>query len=260
MPFRTGRSNEAAAHPRWLHNAWQRRRLRGRTAAEPLLAYLASPQPERDQDWRNGRYLALDLETTGGEAGRDDILSFGWLCLDGPEIRLASARHRLVQPRRNLSEENVSIHRITDDQAAEGESLRVVLADFLADLQGRVLIAHYSPTEHPVDQDGTGLLAAAHLHVVADGEDAGEHRLQIAGDGDFLHRVGDLAVLDPVAGGAARVVAGDVVDAVAEQFGDQQAAPMRASSRRGRARRAGMIRLWLPPALPVVCMPSLRAV
>jgi DNA polymerase III subunit epsilon len=129
------------------HNAWQRRRLRGRTAAEPLLAYLASPQPERDQDWRNGRYLALDLETTGGEAGRDDILSFGWLCLDGPEIRLASARHRLVQPRRNLSEENVSIHRITDDQAAEGESLRVVLGDFLADLQGRVLIAHYSPTE-----------------------------------------------------------------------------------------------------------------
>jgi DNA polymerase-3 subunit epsilon len=129
------------------HNAWQRRRLRGRTAAEPLLAYLASPRPEREQDWRNGRYLALDLETTGGEACRDDILSFGWLCLDGPEIRLASARHRLVQPRRNLSEENVSIHRITDDQAAEGESLRVVLGDFLADLQGRVLIAHYSPTE-----------------------------------------------------------------------------------------------------------------
>lgn len=130
-----------------LHNAWQRRRLRGQAAAEPLLAYLASPRPERDQDWRDGRYLALDLETTGGEADRDDILSFGWLCLDGPEIRLASARHRLVQPRRKLSEENVSIHRITDDQAAEGESLRAVLADFLADLQGRVLIAHYSPTE-----------------------------------------------------------------------------------------------------------------
>jgi DNA polymerase-3 subunit epsilon len=130
-----------------LHNAWQRRRLRGRPEAEPLLAYLASPRPERNLDWRQGRYLALDLETTGGDAKRDDILSFGWLCLDGPEILLTTARHRLVQPRRALAEDNVSIHRITDDQAAEGESLRTVLADFLADLQGRVLIAHYSPTE-----------------------------------------------------------------------------------------------------------------
>lgn len=130
-----------------MHAAWQHRRLRGQAAAEPLLAYLDSPRPERNQDWRHGRYLALDLETTGGDAGRDDILSFGWLCLDGPEILLASARHRLVQPRRNLTEENVSIHRITDDRAAEGESLRAVLADFLRDLQGRVLIAHYSPTE-----------------------------------------------------------------------------------------------------------------
>lgn len=130
-----------------LQDAWQRRQLRGRRAAEPLLAYLDSPRPERNQDWRSSRYLALDLETTGGEAGRDDILSFGWLCLDGAEIRLDSARHRLVRPRRNLTEENVSIHRITDDRAAEGESLRAVLADFLGDLRGRVLIAHYSPTE-----------------------------------------------------------------------------------------------------------------
>lgn len=130
-----------------LHDAWLRRRLRGRPEAEPLLAYVDSPRPAPNLDWHRGRYLALDLETTGGEAGRDDILSFGWLCLDGAEIQLASARHRLVRPRRSLSEDNVSIHRITDDRAAKGESLRVVLADFLADLQGRVLIAHYSPTE-----------------------------------------------------------------------------------------------------------------
>lgn len=132
---------------RILQDAWLRRRLRDRPGSEPMLAYLDSPRPARDQDWRAARYLALDLETSGGKAASDDILSFGWLCLDGPEIRLASARHRLVRPRRSLSEENVGIHRITDDRAAEGESLRAVLADFLADLQGRVLIAHYSPTE-----------------------------------------------------------------------------------------------------------------
>lgn len=130
-----------------LRQNWQIRRLRGKAEAAPLLAYLESPQAQHGLDWREARYLALDLETSGGNAGRDDILSFGWVCIEGPEIRLDSARHRLVRPRRNLTEANVSIHRITDDRAAEGDALRKVLTDFLADLQGRVLVAHYSPTE-----------------------------------------------------------------------------------------------------------------
>jgi DNA polymerase-3 subunit epsilon len=126
---------------------WQARRLRGKAAAAPLLAQLNTPLADPGQDWRFARYLALDLETTGGDPQRDDILSFGWVCLEGPEIRLDSARHRLVLPRRALNEASVTIHRITDDRAAAGEKLRSVLADFLAALQNRVLIAHYTPTE-----------------------------------------------------------------------------------------------------------------
>lgn len=126
---------------------WQTRRLRGRPAAAPLLAYLDGPVPDRQLAWRDAGYLALDLETTGSDPARDDILSFGWVCLDGPEIRLDTARHRLVRPRRALNEASVAVHRITDDRAAKGEALRSVLTDFLADLRGRVLIAHYSPTE-----------------------------------------------------------------------------------------------------------------
>lgn len=130
-----------------LRKSWQIHRLRGKAEAAPLLAYLESPPAQHGLDWRKVRYLALDLETSGGDAALDDILSFGWVCIEDAEIRLSSARHRLVQPRRSLTEANVSIHRITDDRAAEGEALRDVLTDFLTDLQGRVLIAHYSPTE-----------------------------------------------------------------------------------------------------------------
>lgn len=130
-----------------MRKRWQIHRLRGKAEAAPLLTYLESPQAQHGLDWRKARYLALDLETSGGDAARDDILSFGWVCIDDAEVRLSSAHHRLVQPRRSLTEANVSIHRITDDRAAEGEALRDVLTDFLADLQGRVLVAHYSPTE-----------------------------------------------------------------------------------------------------------------
>lgn len=126
---------------------WQAASLRRSAAAGPLVSYLDTPLPDRNGDWRATRYLALDLETTGGDPARDDILSFGWVCLDGPEIRLATARHRLVLPRRALNEASVTIHRITDDRAAGGAPLRHVLDEFLADLMGRVLIAHYTPTE-----------------------------------------------------------------------------------------------------------------
>ena len=49
-----------------------------------------------------------------------------------------------------------------------------------------------------------------------------EHLPEVAGDRDFLDRVADLPALHPEAAGAARVVAGDVVDALADQFGHQQ--------------------------------------
>ena len=48
--------------------------------------------------------------------------------------------------------------------------------------------------------------------VVADALHRVEHVEEIARDGDLLHRVGQLAVLDPEARGAARVVPGDPVD------------------------------------------------
>src|SRR5580765_6147853 len=75
---------------------------------------------------------------------------------------------------------------------------------------------------HVVDQDRAAGTAAAHQHVAADRGHALEDVAQVAGDGDLLHRVADLAAFHPVAGGAARIVAGDEVDAVAEQLGDQQ--------------------------------------
>ena len=65
-----------------------------------------------------------------------------------------------------------------------------------------------------------------------------QHRAQVAGDGAFVDRPHDRAVLDPEAAGAARVVAGGRVDRGADQRGDEQArCPSRraASSRRDRA-------------------------
>ena len=67
-----------------------------------------------------------------------------------------------------------------------------------------------------------GVGAVAEFQV-AGRRQAAEHVLEVAGDGDFRNRKGDLAILDPEAGGAAAVIAGDAIDAHAHQFGDIEA-------------------------------------
>ncbi len=76
---------------------------------------------------------------------------------------------------------------------------------------------------HLFYQHGAGLeagaliLVAPHRHYVA------EHLGQVAGDGDLLDRIEDLAVLDPETGGAAGIVAVDDIDPLPHQLGYQQA-------------------------------------
>src|SRR5436309_14337937 len=48
--------------------------------------------------------------------------------------------------------------------------------------------------------------AAPKLQVTADHVNIGEHLFEIPGDGDFLHRIGQFAVLDPNSGGSPRTV------------------------------------------------------
>src|SRR5215470_10411351 len=64
--------------------------------------------------------------------------------------------------------------------------------------------------------------AEAELEIVG-GRELTEHVDQIAGDGHFAHGIAALAVLDPEAGGAAAVIAGDLVDAHADEIGDIEA-------------------------------------
>src|SRR5512134_87440 len=64
----------------------------------------------------------------------------------------------------------------------------------------------FTRDRHVLHEDRAGRAAAAHHHVAAYGRDLLEHLLQVAGDGYLFDRKSDLAALDPVAGGAARVV------------------------------------------------------
>jgi len=126
---------------------WKRRRLLRKAPPGPMRDYLAKPFPAAGSDWRAVEFLAIDLETTGLDHRKDVILSFGHVTLSGGTIVLASSEHRVVRIDRDIPAASAVIHQITDDQAALGEDLAVVLADLLAVLAGKVLIAHHASVE-----------------------------------------------------------------------------------------------------------------
>ena len=126
---------------------WRRRMLLRRAPPGPLRDYLARPMPSPRTEWRAVDYLAIDLETTGLDRRKDAILSVGHVTLRGGRIELASATHRVVRIAGLVPAASAVIHQITDDQAALGEDLGVVLPDLLAVLAGKVLIAHHARVE-----------------------------------------------------------------------------------------------------------------
>ncbi len=126
---------------------WRRRWRLRRLAACPLRDYLATPFPRPGCDYKVVEYVAVDLETTGLDARRDQILSIGWVRITGNRIHLDSSRHRLVRVTGDIPADSAVIHQITDDEAARGLELASALPELLADLSGRVLIAHHARVE-----------------------------------------------------------------------------------------------------------------
>src|SRR6266436_5866521 len=84
---------------------------------------------------------------------------------------------------------------------------------------GSLLGAGY---RHAADQHGGSSRAVAKDEVGAHAFDGLEHFEEVACDGDLLDRIRQLSVVDPQADGAPRIVAGDAVDAEADQLRDVQ--------------------------------------
>ena len=141
---------------------WRRRWRLRRLPPGPLHEYLSVPFPPSSRDYRDVEYIAVDLETTGLDPRKDQILSLGWVRVDGNRVDLASARHRLVRVEGAIPAASAVIHQITDDLAATGAELAVALQEFLEALRGRVMIAHHAQVER-------GFLGAACKRLLGGG-------------------------------------------------------------------------------------------
>lgn len=91
------------------------------------------------------RFVALDMETTGFKAGKDKVVSIGWVELGIDAIALSTARYFVLQGA-DVGH-SATIHGITDTEVAAGAQAADVFAQFLDVLQGKALVAHFAHLE-----------------------------------------------------------------------------------------------------------------
>lgn len=139
-----------------LVDSRRRRRAARRLSDGPLRQYLDQSPPDPRTSLADLPLLAVDVETTGLDPRVDEVVSLGFLPVDGDRIMLGGARSMLVRPHEGAYEAGVgqsaTMHGITDDAVASGVSAVEALDAFFDALAGRVLLAHYTRME-------TGFLA-----------------------------------------------------------------------------------------------------
>ncbi len=91
--------------------------------------------------------LAMDFETTGLSARRDDIVSIGLVPMSLERIRLRDSRHWLLKPRTALRDESVVIHGITHSEVAKAPDLNTLFITLLEQMAGKVLVVHHRGIE-----------------------------------------------------------------------------------------------------------------
>jgi len=116
-----------------------------RSARGPLADYYKVPLQPPSTPADELRLLAIDIETTGLDAGSDAVLSIGYLPVDGDTIVLGGAANLVLQGA--SVGQSATIHGLTDDVIAGGVPREEAVAATLAALAGRVLLAHHDVIE-----------------------------------------------------------------------------------------------------------------
>ncbi len=132
---------------RFLGKDYRRKKALAKARPGPLADFLATPFPDGKSDCRELEIVALDLETTGLDPGKDLILSIGLVNIDHFGVKLGTAWHSIVRIDRAIPGDSAVIHQITDDQSAAGEPIEELLPQLLARLAGKPMLVHYSPIE-----------------------------------------------------------------------------------------------------------------
>ncbi|GAB5488798.1 MAG: exonuclease domain-containing protein [Parasphingorhabdus sp.] len=135
--------------PRWIaRSLWQRRwdQALERAANTPLENYYRKESPHDDTSLNSLQIIAIDFESDGLSADAA-LLEVGWTGMNCKVIDLSTAQRERIAAQNPLQEVAVTVHRITDTEAADGKAERAVLNNLVDLLAGKAILAHFAQIE-----------------------------------------------------------------------------------------------------------------
>jgi DNA polymerase-3 subunit epsilon len=92
--------------------------------------------------WRDARFVAVDIETTGLDPQRDEIVSFAAVPVEDGRVVAAAAVRGLVRPSSPPAGTSVEIHGLRAADLAGAPSAEEALAPLVTVLRDRIPVAH----------------------------------------------------------------------------------------------------------------------
>ena len=101
----------------------------------------------RSPSWREARFIAIDVETTGLDPRRDEVISFAGIPIESARIVPSESVHGLVRPRATPTSAAIEIHRLREEDLATAPRAPDALAPLEARMRGRIPVVHASWVE-----------------------------------------------------------------------------------------------------------------
>ena len=105
-------------------------------------AYQAAKRPSPGTPWAEAHYAVVDLETTGLDPRRDEIISFASVPINKGRAVVGAACTANVRPAQMPAAETIRIHGLRPLDLETAPPLPEVLDLIVESLTGRVLVAH----------------------------------------------------------------------------------------------------------------------
>jgi len=96
----------------------------------------------RSTPWRKARFAVVDVETTGLDPRRDEVVSFAAVPVDGGRVVASGAVGGLVRPARRPDPASVEVHGLRAADLEAAPAAPAALEPLASLMRGRVPVAH----------------------------------------------------------------------------------------------------------------------
>jgi DNA polymerase-3 subunit epsilon len=123
------------------------RRPRTSALGAAAKAYAEATPPAPGTPWAQASWCVVDLELSGLDPRRHEIVSFAAIPVEHGRVQLGDALSGLVRPSRPLSEASIRIHGLRAADLGDAPPLAEAIDPLLLAMAGRALVAHVARVE-----------------------------------------------------------------------------------------------------------------